>query len=59
MQAAIGSHALTMLLQQAPELLGRVDHFVVRSVPELRVVDVFTMGFATLLHGSGSPASAP
>lgn len=26
-----------------------VDHFVLQSVPELRVVDVFTMGFATVL----------
>jgi uncharacterized membrane protein len=26
-----------------------VDHFIVQSLPELRVVDVFTMGFATLL----------
>jgi len=26
-----------------------VDHLFVQSVPELRVVDVFTMGFATVL----------
>jgi uncharacterized membrane protein len=26
-----------------------IDHLIVQSVPELRVVDVFTMGFATLL----------
>jgi uncharacterized membrane protein len=26
-----------------------IDHLIVQSVPELRVVDIFTMGFATLL----------
>jgi putative membrane protein len=30
-----------------------VDHFIVQSLPELRVVDVFTMGFATLLAWIG------